>query len=199
MSQLRTSFGDQQVVPTIFLIEVRSLRITAARALPQGFAGCQLLTGLGVYLTERDGIVGIRDHVAFAVLKPQRGVDTLLLQPEGVTPGAPRVLGRHQEVAAVAHIGGNHIIGALMVANRRGIDAQPGVSSFQRQLTLTVEHITDQLPIDQVLGVIDGYTRERTEGRVHQIEVIPYPAHAGVGVITGNNGITQLCPRGQRE
>ena len=81
-----------------------------------------------------------------------------------------------------------------MVANGGRINAQPRRSTLQGQLTLTVEHVADELPVHQVLGVIDGHAREILERGIDQIEVIAYTTNRRIGVIAWNDGITQcLC------
>ena len=88
---------------------------------------------------------------------------------------------------------------SLVVADGGGEDAYPREGTLQGQLTLAVEGVAYQFPVHQVLRVIHRHPGEIAERRVHQIEVIPHPAHAGVGVKACNDGITQLRPRGQRE
>ena len=160
MCQFGTSLRDKQIVIAVFLIDMRSLRISASRASPERFAWSELFSCLHVYLTEHDGIVGVRHHITLAILEPQRGVDTLLFQPHRLTPRTSRVFCRNHEVTAIANVGGYHIIGTLVVSDSRGVDAQPRICALQRQLTLPVEHISDQFPVHQVLRVIDGHSRE---------------------------------------
>ena len=177
---------------------MRSFGIATTRTTPQRLALGQLLARCWVYLAEHDGVVGVADHVALAVLEPQRGVDALLLQPDGFAPRACRILGSHHEVAPVAHIGGNHIVRALMVADGGGVDAQPRRGTLKGQLTLAVQHVAYLLPVHQILGVKDGHAGEILERRVDQIEVVAHPTDRGVGVETGDDGIAQLLCRGSQ-
>ena len=171
VGQLCASFGNEQVIIAVLLAEVRTFRITAACTAPKGTALCQLPARHGVYLTKCDGIVGIRNHVGLAVLKIERGVNALLLQPDGFAPRSGRVSGGDHEIAAVAYIGGDHVVRAFIVTNGRGIDTKPRRGSVQRQLALTVQNITYLLPVHQVLGVENRYTWEILERGVNQIEI----------------------------
>ena len=123
--QFGATLRDEQVVIAIFLIDVRSFGIASTSALPQWAALGELFARCRVYLTEHDGIVGIRHHIAFAIFKPQRWIDALLLKPYRFAPWPLWIFGCYHEVAAITHIGGDHIIHTFMVANGRCIDAQP--------------------------------------------------------------------------
>ena len=87
----------------------------------------------------------------------------------------------------------------ITARNSGGEDADPREGTFQGQLTFTVEGVAYQLPVHQILRVIHRHPGEIAERRVHQIEVIPHPAHTGVRVKACDDGITQLRPRSQRE
>ena len=47
-----------------------------------------------------------------------------------------------------------------MIADGRCIDAKPRTGTLQRNLTLAVEHITNLLPMNQILALEDWHTRE---------------------------------------
>ena len=79
-----------------------------------------------------------------------------------------------------------------MITDGGSIDALPRSSSLQRQLTFTIQHIAYLLPIDQILGMIDGNTWKILERRIDQIVVITHPANGGVWMIAWDNGIAQL-------
>ena len=195
MGQLGATLRDEQVVPAVLLVDMRSLRMTAAGATPQLPALGELLARLGVDLAQPDGCAGVADHVALAVLEVQRGVDTLLLEPDRLAPGTCGIGGGDHEVAAIGHIGGNHIEGTLVIADGGGIDAQPRVGTLQGQLALAVEHVAYEFPVDQVLGVVDGHTGEIMERRLHHIEVVAHTAYRRVRVKAGDDGIAQLLCR----
>ena len=142
---------------------MRSFRIASAIPLPQFLALCKLFARLWVYLTEPDSIARIAHHVAFSVFEIKRRIDALLLQPDRLAPRTTGVFGCNHEVATVAYIGSYHIISSLMIADGRRIDAKPRTGILQRNLTLAVEHITNLLPMNQILTLEDWHTGEILE------------------------------------
>ena len=66
---LRAAFRDEQVVPAVFLVDVRPLGVAAAGAVPDAYRLGQLFARLGVDFAEEDAVVGVAHHVAFAVFK----------------------------------------------------------------------------------------------------------------------------------
>ena len=124
MGQFGAAFRDQQVIPTVFPIDMRAFREPASSSSPERFSGAQGGTCHRVDLTQGDGGVGIRHHIASPVFKIERRVDALLLQPYRFAPGAGRVGGGDHEVSAAAHVGGDHIERSVVVADGGGIDAE---------------------------------------------------------------------------
>ena len=91
MCHLRTSFRNQQVIPTIFLIQMRTFGVSSARALPKCLTLRELLSCFGIDFTKHDGIIWIAYHIAFPVFEIERRVYTLLFQPNRFTPRSFRV------------------------------------------------------------------------------------------------------------
>lgn len=165
------------------------LRIASARAAPECLAGRQLLACLRIYLAEHDGIIGIADHVAMAILEVERRVYALLLQPDGVAPRAARVLGLDEEVSAVANVGRNHVVGAVMVAQRRRIDAQPRRRALERQLLVGGQNVAQQFPVDHVATVEDGHAGEVFKARVDEVVVLAHADGRRVRVIAADDRV----------
>ena len=179
---------------------MRSLGIATAHAPPQRTALGELPTRLGVDLAEHDGVVGIAHHVAFAVLEEERGVDALLLQPDGLAPGPRRVGSSNYEIATISYVCSDHIVGAVVVAQRGRIDAQPRTGTLERQLRVACEHVADLPPMHQVGAMEDGHAGEILERGVHQIVVAAHATDAGVGVESADDGIAiHLRPETQGE
>ena len=80
-----------------------------------------------------------------------------------------------------------------MIAESRSIDALPRSSVFESQLAIAVQHVTNLLPVNQILRVEDGHTREILERGVDEIEVAAYPANARIRMETRDDRIAQLC------
>ena len=189
VGQFGAPFGDEQVVVAILFIDMRPFGVASAHARPEEDALCELFACVGVDLAEPDAVVGVAHHVAASVLPIERGVDAPLFQPARLTPGAVGVGSRYDEVAPSAHVGGDEVEGAVVVAQRGGVDAEPGVGSFQRQLRGTGEDVGYLLPMNKVGGVIERHAWEVLEGRVDQIVVVSHAADGGVGVEARDNGI----------
>ena len=149
----RAAFRDEQVVPAVFLVDVRPFGIASACACPDAFRFGQLFTRLGVDFAEEDAVAGVAHHVAFAPFKVERGVDAALFQPHRLRPLAARVGGVYQEVPFVRHVGGNHVERAFVVADGGGVDASPGAGVVQGQLRGAGEAVAYLFPVDQVLAV----------------------------------------------
>ena len=160
-----------------------SFGIASACALPYAAALRELLSCGRIYLAERDGIVGIADHIAFPVFEIQRGVDALLLQPHRFAPRSFGRCGSDHEVAPIAHIGSNHIKGTVVIAYCRRIYSKPRRCTFERQLAITVEHIAYLFPMNHVVAFEDGHTGKILERGINDIILIAYPAYRRIRVI----------------
>ena len=134
MSRFGSAFRDKQVVPSVFLINMRTFGISASCAAPYLARGRELFSAHRVYFAQGDVIVGVAHHVAFPVLEVERRVDASLLQPYGVRPSAARVGGMHQKVSFSRNVGGYHVKCSFMITDGRGIDASPGIGSCQVDL-----------------------------------------------------------------
>ena len=68
------------------------------------------------------------------------------------------------------------------------------------QLRIAGQAVADLLPMDQILGMIDGHSGEILERAGDKVEVISDPANARVGIEAGYDGIPvtkllRLCSR----
>ena len=189
VSVFRSAFRDEQVVPAVFLIDVRPFGIAPSGAGPDASRFGQLAAGQRVYLAQVDAVVRVAHQVALAILKVERGVDASLLNPHRLRPGAARVGGVHQEVAFVRHVRGNHVETLPVVSDGGGIDASPRAGVLQRQLRGARQHVPYLLPVHQVAAVEDGYAGEVLETAVDQVEVVAHAADARVGMETRDDGV----------
>ena len=192
MSHFRTAFRDEEVVPAVFLVDMGAFGIAASRSHPNGYSGAEGDSRNGVYLAKGYHIVRIGHHVALPVLKQEGGVDALLLQPDGVAPGAGRVCGSNHEIAHAAHQGGNHIVSSLVVPDGRGVNAQPGGGMLQLQLGRTLQHIPYLFPVLKVPAVENGDAREVVETGVDQVIIFPNSNHGRVRMEARNHRVLQL-------
>ena len=196
--QFRASFRYEQIIPAVLPVDMRTFRKTSARSAPERFPGGQGGAGLRVDFAQGDGGVGVGYHIAFSILEVERRVDALLLQPDGFAPRACGIGGGDHEVAAAAHVGRDHVEGAVVVPDGRCIDAQRGVGMLQRQLRGPVQDIADLLPVLQVAAVEHGHAGEVVETRIDQVVVSAHRHHGRVGMETGQDGIPQFHFDGRR-
>ena len=193
VGELGAAFRDEQVVIAILLIDVRPLGVSSAGATPEEAAFRELLAGVGIDGAEGNGVVGVADHVAAAIVVPEeRGVDAPLLQPARFAPRAEGIGGGDDEVAPSAHEGGDHVEGAVVIAEGGGIDARPRRGAVERQLRGPAEDVAYLLPMDEVGGVIKRHAGEVLERRVHQIVVVPHTADGRVGMEAGDDGVRDI-------
>ena len=163
VGEFRSTLRNKEIVVSVLLIYMWSLRVASAGTVPNWFAWRQLLSRLRVYLTERDMSIGIRDHPAGVALEQKAWVDALLLKPYRLAPRSFWVFGSNEEIAAVAHICSNHVVSPVVITYGRGVDAEPRRGILQRQLAFSCKHIANLFPVHEVLAVIDGYTGEILE------------------------------------
>lgn len=79
----RAAFGNQQIIPAVFLVNMRSFRVPSARAVPDAFGLVELFAGFGVDFAQIDTYARIADEVTLAVFKIEGRVYTALLEPYG--------------------------------------------------------------------------------------------------------------------
>ena len=171
---------------------MRTFRKTSARSSPERFSGGQRGAGLRVDFAQGDGGVGVGYHIAFPVFEVERRVDALLLQPDGFTPRSCRIGGGDHEVATAAHVGRDHVEGAVVITDGRCVDTQRGVGLFQRQLRGPVQDVADLLPVLQVAAVIHGHAGEIVKARVDQVVVSSHRHDGRIGMETGQDGVSQF-------
>ena len=79
----RAAFGNQQIIPSVFLVNMRPFRVPSARAVPDAFGLVELFAGFGVDFAQIDTYARIADEVTLAVFKIEGRVYTALLEPYG--------------------------------------------------------------------------------------------------------------------
>ena len=86
VAKLRASFGNQEIIPSVFLVDMWRFGVTATGSVPYPAAFCKLSACQRVYLAKPYPDIRIADHVAFPIFKIERWVNTALLQPHRFTP-----------------------------------------------------------------------------------------------------------------
>ena len=195
MAIFRAAFSDHQVIPAVLFVHMRCLRTAAAGAVPDDPGFRQLFTGGRIQLELADAL-GIRSHdtgshiIHLSVLVPEQGrIDALVVDPDRLRPGAKNVFRRHQEIAAMTDIGGDHVEFSVVIPQGRGINTAGNAAVLQRKLAVTGQNMADLLPVHQIPAVPQGNTGEIFKGTGHQVVIFPHPTDAGVGIETGDNGV----------
>lgn len=130
----RAAFGNQQIIPAVFLVNVRPFRVPSTRTVPDAFGLVELFAGFGVDFAQIDTYARIADKVTLVVFKIEGRVYAALLEPYGFRPFATRVGSVYKEVAFVGHVGGNHVECTVVVADGGCIDSSPRAGVVKRQL-----------------------------------------------------------------
>ena len=96
--------------------------------------------------------------------------------PDRLGPRARRVLRGDVEVAAAVDVRGDHVERAVVVADRRRVDAARRPRAFcEGQLAVARQDVPELLPVHEVAAREDGHPGEELEAARDEVEV---PAHA---------------------
>ena len=124
VAELCTALRNHQVVPSVLLVDVRSLRPASACSVPYRLGLCQDFSCLRIDLAKEDASVSGAGIPASAVLVPEdRRVYAAHIHRDRVRPFSADVLGSHYEVADCRYIGRDHVELSVVIAESRGIDA----------------------------------------------------------------------------
>ena len=98
--ELSTALCDHEVVPAVFLVDMRSLRITSAHTVPYDLRLGQDLTCIRIDLADHDACSCRTCIPALSVLVPEeRRVDSAHIYRNWVRPFSGRILCCNDEVA----------------------------------------------------------------------------------------------------
>src|SRR5205823_4976432 len=86
--------------------------------------------------------------------------------------------------------------GAVVVANRRRVDAFRNTTSVERELRRPIEHVTNLRPVHEIAAAKDWNSREVREARRDEIVVVARARDARIGVEAGENRIEVLVRPG---
>jgi hypothetical protein len=83
-----------------------------------------------------------------------------------------------------------HVKPTFPVPQRWGKDTSSTFCGPQIQLRSPVQSMSNELPVDQVPTVVDGHSGEELEGRSRDEVVVSGSADGGIGVESGQDGVT---------
>ena len=126
------------------------------------------------------------NHIGFTVLiEEERGVDAAEIEFLHLAPSLERIFCFHHQIADVAgNLGGDHVKGIVIgiVLDRRGVDPRTDATIMNDQLRFPVEHMSQLLPVHQVVGVEDGYSGEHGKGGGYKKIIITLACDGGVRI-----------------
>ena len=194
MSQFRTALRNQQIVPAVFLINVRTFGISASGAVPYSFGRRKLFACHGINLTQVDVPTRIADHKTFAVFKIKRRIDASLLQPNWFGPFAMGIGGMHQKVSLAGDIGSNHVEYSIVVADGRSKNTASRIGISQIELGRTGQTVSYLLPMHKVFTVKQRHSGKILKTAVDQVIIIPCLTNTRIRMETGDyRVIVPLC------
>ena len=131
------------------------------------------------------------DIITFSVfIKEQTRVNaSCLRQIMRVRPRPRRVLCCHNEIPAPRNIRTDDIVGSFMITYRGCKKSLGMTGSHQRQLFLSIQHISDLFPMDEITAVKDRQSRKIGKCGVHQIIISPHRTDGRVRVKARHNRV----------
>ncbi|MNC24663.1 hypothetical protein D3C75_727250 [compost metagenome] len=206
MGESGSPFGDHQVVVAPDFVQMGAFlgmghlqgALPQAPFFPHQLAGGHIQLGnpdvhiLGMDLAlRRNTVAGIID---LPVIVEQKGRVNArrVLQPYRIGPGACGILRCNIKIMLHAFVideGGDHVEGALMVADGRRPNGLGRQDAVHIQLGGPVQHMAQLPPMNQIPAVEYRNAREIFEAGGHQIIVFSHPAYGRVRVETRQNRI----------
>ena len=174
MEMLGTPFGYHQIIPPVFLIQMRRFRTPCQHLgtapdfflfshkpeIRQVYPADPYLIMAHVLSGTGTGIIG------GPILIPEQGrIDPLgPFNPVRFRPGPRRILSGNNEIPAVIHIGGDHIKKPLMIPDRRGENTSRYPVRSQGKLGRPIQHMPDLLPMCQIAAVKNRHSGIKGKG-----------------------------------
>jgi hypothetical protein len=195
------AFCVHDVVVAVLLVDVRSFGPDAAleSAVPYILLLALEAPALEVYLSDIDipvavilcssvGILVSTDVVALSVIVEEEGrVDTVcLLEVVRLGPGSFGTCRSNDEVAAVSYVSADNIENAVIVTDRGSKESLGMISAFERELRVSVEHVSDLLPVHEVLTVHHGQSGEISESGITKVVILSDRTDRRVGIESGH-------------
>ncbi len=204
------AFGATEVVPAVFLVEVRALDpdgfgadIDAAvdedgaRADELSVGDVELLNPDGAMAVVERSVVGwvaVVEHPgAPVVVEEERGVDALEVEPHGVAPRAGGIGRGDEEIAAGAHHRAHNVKDAVVVFDGGGEEAARDGEAVVVELVGPVDDVAGLSPVHQIGAVKDQNAGEVGEAGVDEVVVVADAADARVGVVAGEDGVAVVA------
>src|SRR5689334_2647481 len=120
------------------------------------------------------------------VVEEDRRIDPIdVAQPDRLRPRSRGVRRRDDEVAATTRARRDQVKRAVVVANRRRVNALGNAPPIQRELRRSVEYMTDLRPMDQVATLEDRNPREVREARGDEVVIVAGANDARIGIKAG--------------
>ena len=112
--------------------------------------------------------------------------------PDGIGPRPFRLLCGDDEIASLVDQRASEVVRSFVVSDSWREDAAGDSQTVKIELLRPVHHVTDLLPVDQVLALENWYPWKVGKAGAHEIIVAPDPANAGIRIEARKNGITEF-------
>ena len=120
-------------------------------------------------------------------------VDTFEGKPDGVRPGAGRIVCCDDEVATAFNAGVDDVEAAVVPADVRGEDGLRDAPAGKVELAGAVDCVGDLGPVHKVFRRENRQTRKMRKGTVDEIIVVADPRHRRIRIVTGQYGIAKFA------
>ena len=104
-------------------------------------------------------------------------------------PGARRILGCDDKIAAVAEVAVYNVESPVAIADRRGHDAAVARIFFHIEAVLRSQHIAQLLPICKVFAVEERDPGAQFETGAHEIVIVSHSADRRIRIKARNDRI----------
>jgi hypothetical protein len=95
----------------------------------------------------------------------------------------------HAKLPGIAIGHGGHVASSVVLSDGRGINAMARLPIPETELRAPRQTVADELPMHQILAVIDRYAWEEFEGRRNEEIVVLDPYGRWIGVESRQNGV----------
>ena len=107
----------------------------------------------------------------------------------GRRPGARRILGRDDEIAAVAEVAVYNVESPVVITNRGGHDSAVARILFNIKAVLRRQHIAQLLPVDQIPAVEKRDPGAQFETGAHEVVIVSHSADRRIRIKARNDWI----------
>ena len=194
MSIFCATLCKKQIIFSIQLVNMRSLRTDSAASMTDTYTFGQLFSCVWIDFTHKNSIPvifisGSRGEVNIFTIKQQSRINPSLINPYRLWPFLINIAGMYNQMSLMWHIGSGHKKLTVMVTEHRRINSAWRPNTVQIKLLFISQTVIDQLPVHKILTVVNRHSRIEFKSWIYKIKIIPDSANRRIWIVTGNNGI----------